>query len=153
MSAEIPPDHSRCVTGQPESPQVLGGVCDRHRPQILSQNSSRMWRIVHAHKNLSVVVLIVHYTASSPSKTNVSRQLPLTSTDQWSFRSPCKGCSLQLGAFMSFSDWRYPARPLQFQFIRVFRLNFALDPVLKNCSTPLCRKLLIILYSVYYHYT
>src|SRR5208282_362149 len=29
----------------------------------------------------------------------------------------------------------------------------AFDPVLKNCSTPLCRKLLIILCSVYLYYT
>jgi len=55
---------------------------------------------------------------------------------------------------MSFPDLALSsAASCSFNLSACFGRIFALDSVLKNCSTPLCRKLFIILCSVYYHYT
>lgn len=83
--------------------------------------------------------------ASLPSNLNVSRQLPLTSTDQWPTRSPRKECRRQPGAFMS---WGRTALSRAKSCLRSLSACFGwippFEPFLKNCSMPRCRKLLII---------
>jgi hypothetical protein len=63
-------------------------------PWVISQYFSRMRRIEnHDFLLFSVIVLVIDKPPSSPSKANVSRQLPLNFTDQWpasSARNECK---------------------------------------------------------------
>jgi hypothetical protein len=79
-----------------------------------------------------------------PSKLKVSRQLPLTLTDQCPLRSPFSGCQPHPSRFISSAfDARFKVVSRMRNRAACFGWMPAFEPVLKNLSTPRCRNVLI----------
>src|SRR5712692_11581620 len=112
-----------------------------------------MWRIVHAHKNLSVVVLIVHQHGIFTFK--CKRQPPVAADlhRPVAFKIAVQGMKLPSGCVHVLLGFGIVQRgKLQFQFIRMLWLNFRLRPGFEELLDALMPEALYHR-SVYYHYT
>jgi len=88
--------------------------------------------------------------ASSPSNAKVSLQLPLTLIAQCPARLPDKGCHCHPGIFIcSGRVATFRAANCSLSFPACFGCIPAFEPLEKNFSMPLCRKLRIISGAVY----